>query len=335
MQNSVVCFDPRLLLNHCEEVVVVIDHALRLVYWNDCQSCLVTGAMKHQVGHSIRDIFPPTLDNLFETELHKAAQAQHPCEMIVDFPTVGRFVLRGFPHGEDLYAIFLRELMSRESGFRVQEDVATYSIKEYGTYSKELEVALREREAAVREFERGREFQRRFLTEVLTNVTDGRLRLCSQEADLPGLLPPIGEAIPLTTPQALAPFRRHIEAASTIVGLPAGRTRELIIAAGEAAMNSIVHAGAGAATVHGVADGMQMQICVTDTGSGIADDNLHRATLERGYTTAGSLGLGFSLMHSVADRVYLLTRSSGTTVILEQDAVPETHEETLFPIAFK
>jgi anti-sigma regulatory factor (Ser/Thr protein kinase) len=56
--------------------------------------------------------------------------------------------------------------------------------------------------------------------------------------------------------------------------------------------------------------------------------------LERGYTTAGSLGLGFSLMHSVADRVYLFTRPSGTTVVLEQGAVPESQEETRFQFAF-
>ncbi|MBC8142338.1 MAG: ATP-binding protein, partial [Armatimonadetes bacterium] len=79
-----------------------------------------------------------------------------------------------------------------------------------------------------------------------------------------------------------------------------------------------VHGGGGTASFHGDPEAGQLQICITDNGTGIAEETLHRATLERGYTTAGSLGLGFSLMYSAADRVYLLTGATGTTLLLEQ-----------------
>ena len=58
---------------------------------------------------------------------------------------------------------------------------------------------------------------------------------------------------------------------------------------------------------------------IEDTGNGIAVNTLHRATLERGFTTAGSMGHGFWMMLKTADRVWLLTGAGGTTVVIEQD----------------
>ncbi|MBC7807452.1 MAG: ATP-binding protein [Akkermansiaceae bacterium] len=335
VKNGAARPEPWLLLDHCDEVVVVTDHAFRLVYMNDCDSNLASAPVEPLIGKMIWDILPRTAGNHFETELRKAVKARQPCVMVADFSAVGHFNIRGFPHGDNAFAIFLREVTARKGGSTVRERPTSPRLRKTDTYPEELEAALREREAAVRDFERGREFQRRFLTEVLTNVTDGRLRLCIKKSDLPALLPPVSESIPLTTPQTLAPFRRRIESAGATIGLPRERTQELIIAAGEAAMNAIVHGGGGTATLHGVPGGGQIQVCVIDTGEGITDDNLHRATLERGYTTAGSLGLGFSLMHSVADRVYLLTRPTGTTVVVEQGAVPELQEEKRFQMALE
>jgi hypothetical protein len=51
-------------------------------------------------------------------------------------------------------------------------------------------------------------------------------------------------------------------------------------------------------------------------------ENLHRATLEKGYSSIGTLGHGFPLMIRCADRVYLLTGDAGTTVVIEQAASP-------------
>ncbi len=57
----------------------------------------------------------------------------------------------------------------------------------------------------------------------------------------------------------------------------------------------------------------------TDQGRGINVENLPRATLEKGYTTAGTLGHGMKMMLQTADRLWLLTGSTGTTLVLEQD----------------
>ncbi len=45
---------------------------------------------------------------------------------------------------------------------------------------------------------------------------------------------------------------------------------------------------------------------------------LPQATLDRGYTTAGTLGHGFKMVLSMVDTVWLLTSPHGTTVVLAQ-----------------
>lgn len=83
-------------------------------------------------------------------------------------------------------------------------------------------------------------------------------------------------------------------------------------------MNAAVHGVDGGGEAYANERGT-VQVWVTDHGRGIDMEHLPRATLERGYTTAGTLGHGFWLMLNTVDRVWLLTGPSGTTVVLEQD----------------
>ena len=102
-------------------------------------------------------------------------------------------------------------------------------------------------------------------------------------------------------------------------------------AVSEAAMNAAVHAGGGRARIHGQSG--HMQVWIEDRGRGIDLHSLPRATLERGYTTANTLGHGFFMVLTCADRVHLLTGPAGTTVVIEQFHEPPqpawlTHERT-------
>jgi len=58
---------------------------------------------------------------------------------------------------------------------------------------------------------------------------------------------------------------------------------------------------------------------VEDRGGGIEMSRIPQATLDRGYSTAGTFGHGFWLMLRTADRVWLLTGPAGTTVVVEKD----------------
>jgi anti-sigma regulatory factor (Ser/Thr protein kinase) len=59
---------------------------------------------------------------------------------------------------------------------------------------------------------------------------------------------------------------------------------------------------------------------VRDQGEGIAEHLIHRA-VEVGWTTGG-FGAGFYLMRQTCDCVYLLTTSTGTTIVLEMNRTP-------------
>ena len=163
--------------------------------------------------------------------------------------------------------------------------------------------------------------QRVFLRDVLASVTGGRLHLCDSSADLPAPFPQAGPAIPLSRISGLWDLRHAAKEAALAEGLADERWQDLITAASEAAMNAAVHGGGGEGRVFTDGAGT-VQVWVRDHGQGIDVENLPRAALAKGYTTAGSLGHGMKMMLESVDRLWLLTSPEGTTVVMEQDRQP-------------
>jgi len=193
------------------------------------------------------------------------------------------------------------------------------------TWSEE-EVALVEAAAiqvrgameAVRAAQRERESQarqRQFLRDVLASVTEGHLLLCHGPDDLPAPLTPFGGPVALSREGGLRELR-HL-ALDAAVGMPEEARHDLATAASEAGMNAVVHGGGGTGWVSVGEDGT-VQVRVEDHGTGITMENLPRAALSRGFSTKETLGHGLKMMLETADRLYLLTGSGGTTVVLEQ-----------------
>ncbi len=164
--------------------------------------------------------------------------------------------------------------------------------------------------------------QRAFLRDVLASVTEGRLRLCDTPGDLPPALTPFADPLPLSLSGGLRELRRQAVAAAQEAGLPDVRGFDLEMAVGEAGMNAIVHAGAGIGQVFWERDAGVIQVWISDQGEGIAVENLPRATLERGYSTKATLGHGMKMMLQTTDALWLLTRATGTTVVLVQQPHP-------------
>ena len=163
--------------------------------------------------------------------------------------------------------------------------------------------------------------QRTFLHDVLASVTEGKLQLCSAPEELPA---PFGTALPLLplTPDAgLYDLRHQAQDLAAAAGHDGLRQYDLITAASEAGMNAIVHAGGGTATVS-VSDDGTVQVRVEDHGTGITMENLPRAALARGFSTKATLGHGLKMMLETADRLFLLTGPTGTTLVLEQSRMP-------------
>ncbi|MGE5228599.1 MAG: ATP-binding protein, partial [Deltaproteobacteria bacterium] len=63
--------------------------------------------------------------------------------------------------------------------------------------------------------------------------------------------------------------------------------------------------------------GESLQVAITDEGPGIDFRTLPRATLVPGFSTAASLGMGFTIMLQLCERVLLSTRPGRTVVVLE------------------
>jgi PAS domain S-box-containing protein len=163
--------------------------------------------------------------------------------------------------------------------------------------------------------------QRRLVREMLSSVTGGRLRLVDAEVELPALLRPASDVLELTR-ATLRVLRRQVQAVSKKVGLSDERAHDLLTAVGEAAMNAVQHAGGGTGQVYADSTLGLIQVRIQDRGKGIREEDLHRATLEKGWSGGGSLGHGFYLILRCVDRTYLLTGPQGTIVVLEQERTP-------------
>ena len=169
--------------------------------------------------------------------------------------------------------------------------------------------------------------QRSFLRDVLASVTEGHLRLCDTEADLPPPLPLQSELFSLSISGGMRELRRQAVTAARAVGLSDMLCYDLEMGVGEAAMNAIVHAGAGVGQVFWDMDAQRVQVRITDQGEGIAVENLPRATLERGYSTKATLGHGMKMILQTTEALWLLTGPTGTSVVLEQSAASPAQDD--------
>jgi PAS domain S-box-containing protein len=183
---------------------------------------------------------------------------------------------------------------------------------------------IAEEREQLREFEmqmKVRERERVFLRDVLLSVTNSKLILCASPSDLPAHGESYGKPVPVSS-DSMSRLRRLSLKGAQAQGFNTERTQDLVTAVGEAAMNAVVHGNGGEGTVcviHRESGTPTLQVWVEDKGHGMSLEHIPRATLVKGHSTAGSLGHGFFLMLQTVDRVWLLTSTAGTTVVLEQD----------------
>lgn len=156
------------------------------------------------------------------------------------------------------------------------------------------------------------------LRDLLAEVTEGHLRLCLSPAALPLMLSPFAGSVRLSKTEGIRTLRQETARACEAAGMTDARSQDFQTAVGEAAMNAVVHSGSGMGSVF-LDTGGTVQVRIEDHGPGIPLSDLPKATLKRGYSTAGTMGHGFKMVLMTADRVFLLTGSTGTTVMLEQD----------------
>jgi PAS domain S-box-containing protein len=240
--------------------------------------------------------------------------------IILDGRVLG--VVQAQSHREGAYTLEQLKLLEA-----MTLQVAAASRNAYLYHEAREEIAERKRVEAenarlLEQVEQAAQQQRAFLREILASVTEGRLRLCNTTTDLPRPLMPFGAEMALSASREIRHLRRRAEDAAHGLGFSNERWQDLVTAVGEAAMNAVVHGGGGTGKVYVDPTRSLVQVWVTDEGTGIDVQSLPRATLELGFSSAGTLGHGFWLMLNTIDRIYLLTGATGTTVVLEQERAP-------------
>jgi len=156
---------------------------------------------------------------------------------------------------------------------------------------------------------------RRAYVDVLSAVTGNRLVLMTPDEINAALGQPIGYPVTITTFRELAAARTLITGAIREHLPHVKSVNEFIVAVCEALTNAVKHGGKG--TYQVLRRGRTAQVAVSDEGPGIDFRHLPRATLAAGFSTQATLGVGFTLMLDLSDRVLLSTQPGGTTVVLE------------------
>lgn len=105
----------------------------------------------------------------------------------------------------------------------------------------------------------------------------------------------------------------------------------VLLAVSEALTNAVKHGGRAEYAIY--QSGSCVQVVVRDYGHGIDFRELPKATLIQGFSTTSTMGLGFTIMLEVSDRVLLTTGTTGTVVVLEFEALRAARRESMRSLA--
>lgn len=172
--------------------------------------------------------------------------------------------------------------------------------------------------SSMRSFEEKDRKIRQAYVEIFSVVTGGRLVLATDD-EVTGvlgrrLIPPQRLSEPRDVSQGRSLIRRVL--GEVMPGCH--YDDDFALAFTEAMVNAEKHGTNATYSVHITQDD-RIQVLVQDDGSGIDFSRLPRATLESGYSTAQTMGLGFTLMLTCSSRVLLATDEGGTRVLLESE----------------
>lgn len=174
-----------------------------------------------------------------------------------------------------------------------------------------LEQVERERQIEMKAEEAKRQFYQR----TVFAVTNGRLNLVDY-SDIEAMIRQDARKVAICLASDIARAREIIKQMAASINMSEDNLYGLITAFNEAAANAIKHAKGGTAIVQ-CAPGM-LQVFVLDSGSGMEELILPKATLMARFSTKTSMGLGYSLILGLVDIVYLATGNLGTSIMMEQ-----------------
>ena len=185
-------------------------------------------------------------------------------------------------------------------GFGTVEDI---------TDRKEAEKALRESEESKLDFYR----------RTIMAATDGKLVITDRD-EIERIAGPTLASWRIERLEDLSIARHGVAEKAESAGMEESGIGRFVLAVGEVVTNLVKHAGGGTASLHGNDD--TLVFIASDSGPGIAALSLPEVALRVGYSTAGTLGVGYKVMIKIADKLYLATGPEGTTIGIEMRLHP-------------
>ncbi len=159
--------------------------------------------------------------------------------------------------------------------------------------------------------------RRQFYRDALQAVTRGKLILCEYE-ELEAHWEGCGDlldSLPLAQKADVPQARQRVEKCMQVQDFLPETIFNMVTCVSEAATNVVKYGPPGRLEVR--VDEAAVRLRLDDVGPGIAFANLPRAVLMPGFSTAPSLGLGYSILLELCDRVHLATGEKGTSLVLE------------------
>jgi PAS domain S-box-containing protein len=173
-----------------------------------------------------------------------------------------------------------------------------------------------EAEQRARELE---EHRKEFYRKTIEAATEGKLVIteANEIKEIAGR--PIAQW-EIKSGEDLSVIRQAIAGAARSAGMDEDRVCDFILAVGELTTNAYKHAGGGKTSLHRVND--SLMVVVSDEGKGMEALSLPEVALVRGYSTVGSLGMGYKAVLSISDKAFLATGPTGTTVAIKMRIHP-------------
>ncbi|MHB9002980.1 MAG: PAS domain S-box protein [Coriobacteriia bacterium] len=175
-------------------------------------------------------------------------------------------------------------------------------LKRAREHEEELRL-LQERELAIREA----------YSDVIDAVTGGHILILERNEIEAAMIEGVSQDFELREPSELSAARARV---ARLIG-DMERRDEMLLVFSEAATNMLKHAGGG--TYRVARDTECVQVILSDDGPGIDLRQLPSATLVTGFSTTQTLGMGFTLMLELADRLLLCSDAQGTLLLLEKN----------------
>ncbi|MDH7480456.1 MAG: PAS domain S-box protein [Armatimonadota bacterium] len=168
--------------------------------------------------------------------------------------------------------------------------------------------------------------KREFYRKTILAATQGKLVISEKEEIEKIAGKPIA-SWEIKSGKDLGIIRHEVAKLAETEGMDQSRIYDFVLCVGELTTNALKHAGSGTASLHRLDD--RLMFVVADRGPGIEALVLPEVALVKGYSTAGTLGMGYKAVLTVADKVYLATGHGGTTVAVEMSLRPSEHQPAM------